>query len=276
MRLLKLFSTIFGITLLILVECANAQISELAAREQASSAVRTELHSKLDFKPDRFLGVQRDEELEQSLALAVGGRTGLFMYRVTPTGYEVRENTVVYHAWSDFDVAFIVGINPTDGSIYRIHGFGVTQSLAEFEKLMAALKVQVNSPSQAEAFADFYRTVNPGNHEGLTPIVRLMELKQAAERLCQSGGKSFDAGEKAFTSWWKRAEPMYATLAFQQKAVSHGSGYLVEWTILSSPSDENCGGAPLRAQLEISSDGRVDGPHVTPPTRERGRRRNVQ
>jgi hypothetical protein len=124
--------------------------------------------------------------------------------------------------------------------------------LAEFEKLTAVLKVQVSSPDQAEALADFYRTVNPGNHEGLTPIVRLIELKQAAERQCQGGGKSFDAGERAFTSWWKRAEPVCATLPFQQKAVPHGSGYLVEWIVLSSPSDENCGGAPLRAQLEIT------------------------
>jgi hypothetical protein len=264
MSIRKLFSTIFGIALLAPATWAHAQVSEQAAREQASSAVRSELHSTLNFKPDRFLGVQRDEELEQSLALAVGGRTGLLIYKVSPTGYEIRENTVVYHAWSDFDVVFIVGVKPADGSTYRIHGFGLAQSLAEFEKLMMALKVRVSNPDQAESVTDFYRRVNPENHEGLTSITGLLELKQAAERQCQSGVRSFDVREKAFAAWWKHGEPLYAALPFQQRAVPHGSGYLVEWIVLSSPSGENCGGAPLRAQFEIGLDGHVGNLTFTP------------
>lgn len=170
---------------------------------------------------------------------------------------ELRESAVVYHTWTDVDPLFIVVVKPRDGSAYRIHGFGRGESLTEFERLMTALKVQVTSLDQAESVADFYRKVNPENHEGLTSILRLMELKQAAERQCQSGAKSFNAGENAFTAWWKHAEPLYAALSFQQQAVSHGSGYLVEWIVLSSPSAENCGGAPLRARLEVGSDGHV-------------------
>jgi hypothetical protein len=129
--------------------------------------------------------------------------------------------------------------------------------LAEFERLMRALKVQVSSPDQAEVLADFYREVNPENHQGLTPIVSLMELKQAVERQCQSGSKSFDAGEKAFTGWWKHAQPLYATVSFEPRAVPQEGGYLVEWVVLSSPSGWNCGGAPLRARIEVSTDGHV-------------------
>jgi len=257
MSIRKLFSTIFGIALLALAAWAHAQVSEQAAREQASSAVRTELHSKLNFKPDRFLGMQRDEELEQSLALAVGGRAGLFIYKVSPTGYEIRENTVVYHAWSDFDVVFIVGVNPADGSTYRIHGFGLAQSLAEFEKLMMALKVRVSNPDQAESFADFYRKVNPENFEAVTPISTLIELKQAAERQCQSGLSSFDAEQEAFTTWWKHAKPLYAEVSFKETAAPLSSGYFVEWIVLSSAAKGNCGGAPLRARLEVNSNGHV-------------------
>ncbi|HSC77454.1 MAG TPA: hypothetical protein VLB32_02725 [Candidatus Acidoferrales bacterium] len=260
MSIRKLFSTIFELVVLATpMALANAQMSEQAAREQASNIARSELHSTVHFKADQFLGIQRDEELEQTLGVAVGGQAGLtFIYKASPEGVELRENAIVYHTWTDVDPVFIVVIEPRDGSAYRIHGFGRGESLTEFERLMTALKVQVTSPDQAESVADFYRKVNPENHEGLTPILRLMELKQAAERQCQSGAKSFDAGEKAFSAWWKRAKPLYAALPFQQKAVPHGSGgYVVEWIVLSSPSRENCGGAPLRAKLEVSSDGHV-------------------
>jgi hypothetical protein len=254
----KLFSTISGIAVLsTLLVRANAQMSDQAAREQASNIVRSELRTTLNLKPDQFLGVQRDEALEQSLALAVGRTGSALIYRISPSGDEIKQGAVVHHISTDVDLMYIVAVGSADGSAYRIHGFGRTESLADFEKLMTALKVQVSGADQAEALADFYRKVNPGNHDDLTPILRLMELKQAAERQCQSGGKSFDAGERAFITWWNRAEPLYAAIPFQQRAVPHGSGYLVEWIVLSSPSGEDCGGAPLRAQLEISSDGRV-------------------
>lgn len=259
MSIRKLFSTVFGIAVLAsLLVRANAQMTEQSARDQASNIVRSELRATLNLKPDQFLSVQRDEALEQSLALAVGRRTGsAFIYRVSPSGDEIKEDGVVHHISTDADLMYIVAVGSADGNVYRIHGFGPTESLAGFEKLMTALKVQVTSTDQAESLAELYRKVNPENHEDLTPILRLMELKQAAERQCQSGVKSFDAGEKAFATWWKRAEPLYGALPFQQKAVPRGNGYLVEWIVLSSPSGENCGGAPLRAQLEISSDGRV-------------------
>src|SRR5260370_30977189 len=141
------------------------------------------------------------------------------------------------------------------GTTYRISGFA--DSLAEFAKLMTAVGQRVSSPDHAESLAEFHRKVNPDNHQDLTPILRLMDLKQAAERQCQSGEKSFDAGEKAFTAWWDHAKPLYAEVSFKQTAGPHGSGYLVEWIVLSSAAPGMCGGAPLRAGLEVSSDGRV-------------------
>lgn len=264
----KLFSTIFGIAVLsTLAVRANAQVTEQAAREQARDIVRSELHSKVNFKADQFLGIHRDEELEQSLATAtIGWRTGTeFIYRVSPTGVEIKENAIVNHVATDADFMYIVAVGSVDGSIFRIHGFGLAESLAEFQRLMTALKVHVASPDQAEALADFYRMVNPENYESLTPILRLMELKQAAERQCQSGAKSFDTGERAFTAWWKHAEPLYAGLSFQPKAVPHERGYLLEWIVLSSSGSGGlCGGAPLRARLEISSDGHVGNLNFSP------------
>jgi len=267
MSMRKLFSTIFAIAVLSPVLArADAQMTDQAAREQARNTVRSQLH----LRPDQFLGVQRDETLEQSLALAVGRSGSAFIYRASPSGdeikeatkaspsgNEIRENTVVHHIVMDGDPMHIIAISSADGTIYRIHGFGHSESLAEFNKLITASNVTVASADQAESVAELYREVNPENQEDLAPISNLIELKQAAERQCHSGVKSFDAGEKAFATWWKRAEPLYGALSFQQKAVTHGRGYLVEWIVLSSPSDENCGGAPLRAQLEISSDGRV-------------------
>ena len=255
------FSTIFvAAVLLILRVEAEAQVTEQAAREQARDVVRSELHSKVNFKADQFLGIHRDEELERSLATAtIGWRAGPeFIYKVSPTGVEIKDNAIVDHVATDADFVYIVAVSSADGSIFRIHGFGLAESLAEFERLMTALRLHVASPDQAESLADFYRKVNPENQADLTPIINLLELKQTAERRCQSSAKSFDAGEKAFAAWWKRAQPLYAALPFQQKAVPHGSGYLVEWVVLSSPSNENCGGAPLGARLEVGSDGRIN------------------
>ena len=237
---------------------AHAQLTDRAARELAVNIVRSELQSTVHFKSDQFLGVQRDEELEESLAIAAGGRIApRFAYKLSPTGYEVREKSIFYHVWTDVDVQFIVMVDPADGSTYRLHGFGVAESLAEFEKLMGALRVRVSNPDQAEYLAEFYRKVNPENLSS-SPISSLLELKQAAERQC------FDVGEKVFNAWWQHAKSLYATLSFKQRVSPHGGGFLVEWIVLSSPSRENCGGAPLRAGLGVGSDGHLSRLTVSP------------
>jgi hypothetical protein len=256
MSIRNLFPTILGVAVLsTLVALANAQVTDQAAREQARNVVRSDLQSALHFKPEQFLGVQREEALELLLSVAVRTRARpWFIYRVSPIGDEVKEGVTVHHISTDLDHEYIIAVGPADGSSYRIHGFA--DSLAEFEKLMIASKVRVSSPAQAESLTDFYREVNPENLP-LNPILRLMELKQAGERQCQSSAKSFDDGERTFTAWWKRAEPFYAALPFQERAIPHDSGFVVEWIVLSSPSGEDCGGSPLRAQLEVSSDGHV-------------------
>jgi hypothetical protein len=265
MSIRKLFSTILGMAVLsTLVVLANAQMTDQSAREQARNTVRSQLH----LKPDQFLGIQRDEELEQSLASVVSRPTwSEFIYKVSQAGDEIKENVVVHHIFTDVDPTYIIAISPVDGSTYRIRGFGVAESLAEFEKLMTALRVRVSNPEQAESVTDFYRRANPENHEGLTPISSLMELKQAAERQCQRVG-SFEAGQNAFNLWWDRAKPLYAKVPFGQTASPHGSGYLVEWIVLSSPSGSNCGGTPLRARLEVSAEGRVGNPVFSPLAKE--------
>jgi hypothetical protein len=116
----------------------------------------------------------------------------------------------------DVDFTYIVAISPRDGSTYRIHGFGLAESLAEFQRLMTSLRMQVSSPDQAESVAEFYRKVNPENQEGLTPILSLLELKQAAERQCQT--VPFDPIEKKFNAWWKHAKSLYAQISFEQTA----------------------------------------------------------
>lgn len=260
MTIQKLIPAAFGVVVLsILPMRANARITDQAAREKATDIVRSELSARMNVKPDQFLSVYRDEMLEHLLALAVGRTGSVFIYEANPSGNEIKRNVVVHHISTDADFMCIIAVDSADGSAYRIHGFGISESLAGFEKLIAVLKVRVSSPDQADALAEFYRKVNPGNHAGLTPILRLMGLKQAAERQCQSREKSFDAGERAFANWWKTAEPMYATLPFQERTIPHGSGYRVEWIVLSSPSEEDCGGAPLRAQLEISPNGQTGG-----------------
>jgi hypothetical protein len=143
-------------------------------------------------------------------------------------------------------------ISAANGDVYRIHGFA--DSLAEFGRLMTAAKMKVLSPDQAEAVADFYREVNP-EHRSMTRILGLLELKQAAEWQCQA--VPFDPNEKDFEAWWKHAKLLYAGASFKQTATRSDSGYAVEWIVLSSPGAGLCGGAPLRARLEVGSDGQV-------------------
>ena len=132
MSMRKVFSTIFGLTVLATtVALANAQVTEQTAREQASNVVRSELHSRLSFKSDQFLQVQRDEELEQSLAVAVAMSTpssSVFIYRASETGYEISAKGVRYHFIMDGDYSYIVAVRPADGIVYRIHGFGLKES----------------------------------------------------------------------------------------------------------------------------------------------------
>jgi hypothetical protein len=252
MNIRKVFSTVFGIVLSS-VALSNAQMmTDQAARELARNAVRSQLH----LSPDQFLGIHRDEDLEQSLAVAtVGWRAGSkFIYKLSQTGIEIRENAFVRHVATDADFMYIIAVSPTDGSTFRIHGFA--DSLAEFDKLMTAAGERVSSTEQAESLTDFYREVNPGSIPS-TPISSLIELKQTAERQCQSGLSSFDADQEAFTAWWKHAKPLYAEVSFKQTAAPLSGGYVVEWIVLSSTAKGNCGGAPLRARLEVSSDGHV-------------------
>jgi len=250
MKVRFLFSTIFGLAALAIpVVPANAQLTDQVAREQASSTVRSQLH----LKPDQFFAVQRDEELEQSLAVTIGRKVDPeFIYKVSPAGYEVKEDTAVYHFWTDVDVVFIIAIGPEGGDVYRIHGFA--DSLAEFENLLTASRVRVSSSDQAEFLADFYRQVNPENLP-LTRVSSLVELKQAAERQCQTS--SFEQSEKAFDAWWRHAKQLYANVVFRQTVALNGPGYVVEWIVLSSAGFGACGGAPLRTRLEVSSDGHV-------------------
>jgi hypothetical protein len=227
----------------------SAQVTDAAAREQTRDAVRSQLH----LKPDQFLGVQRDEKLEQLLATVAGRSEGLeFIYQVSQAGDEIKGNAVVHHIFTDADPTYIVAVSPADGGLYRIHGF--TDSLTEFGKLMAATKVKVLSPDQAEAVADFYREVNP-ERRSMTQISGSLELKQAAERQCQA--VPFDPSEKGFEAWWQHAKPLYSGASFKQTAARTSSGYAVEWIVLSSPGAGLCGGAALRARLEVGSDGRV-------------------
>lgn len=265
MSVRRLFSTILRMAVLsTFLPLAKAQTTDQSARELARNTVRSQLH----LKPDQFLSIRRDEELEQSLASIVSGPArSEFIYKVSQAGDEVKENVVVHHIFTDIDPTYIIAISPVDGSTYRIHGFGLAESLAEFEKLMTSSRVRISDPEQAESVADLYRRVNPENHEGLTPISSLIELKQAAERQCQSLG-SFDAGQNAFNLWWDRAKPLYAKIPFGQTASPHGSGYLVEWVVLSAPSSSNCGGAPLRARLEVSAEAQVGKPVFSPLAKE--------
>jgi len=245
---------IFATSILSMVAAPmRGQSTEQTSRDQVRSAVRSQLH----LKGDQFLEVQRDESLEQELVVA-GGKPGLLLFRVSQAGDEIRANSVVHHIFTDTDPTYIVAVSG-DGDIYRIHGFN--DSSVEFGRLMAAEKIRVLSPDQAEAVSDFYREVNP-QRTSMTPITSLIELKQAAERQCQTS--SFDTGEQEFDAWWKHGKPLYARLPFGQTARPSGSDYIVEWTVLSSSGPGLCGGAPLRARLEVGSDGQVGKPSFSP------------
>ncbi len=245
------------VVLLLLAAVIYAQGNDQAAREQIRSAVR----SHLNLKVDQFLAVREGEKLEQSLAML--GRPGVLIYHVSRTGDEIKGNTLVHHISMDADLTYVVAIIPSNDRIYRVHGFN--DSVAEFDKFVTGLTI-ANS-EQAEIMAALYREINPGNYL-LAPVSNLLDLKQTAERQCHSD--SFEAAERKFDSWWARFKLPYSQVPFQQTVVAEKTGYLIEWTGLSSPSGE-CAGAPLRASLHIGSDGHVSPIKFSPARRIDGR-----
>jgi hypothetical protein len=243
--------TIFGLAVLpILIFPANAQMADQIAREQARDAIRSHLH----LESSKFLQVQKNEMLEQLLAEIVArpSRSEL-IYNVSEEGNEIKEHTVIHHIVMDGDPTFTIAINPASGNLYRIRGF--KDSLDEFNKLMTEANVKVLTTDQAEAVANFYREVNPEKHYSIVPLSTLLDLKQTAERQCQEF--PFDPNNKNFDTWWKRAKPLYQDVQFKQTTSQSGGGYAVEWIVLSSTGPGMCGGAPLRARLEVSSIGHV-------------------
>jgi hypothetical protein len=247
MSLKKPFLAIFSLgALSALALPLSAQVAEQAAREQARNLVRSRLH----LKPDQFLQIHRDEELEQSLALV--GRPGLFVYRLSRAGDEIKGEAVLHHILTDADPAYIVAVSSGDASMFRVHGF--TDSRAEFERLIATKGMKVASSEQAESIANVYRDVNPENWS-MTPISSLLDLKQAAERQCQTA--PFDPYGKPFEDWWRQARPLYADVPFEETATPNEIGYRVEWSVLSAPGSDSCGGAALRATLEMGRNGEI-------------------
>ncbi len=231
---------------------ADTVASDEAGREQARNIVRQQLR----LERNRFLAVQRDESLEQLLTVAVGRRAEKdFIYRVSPAGDEAISSGIIQHLSVDVDPLYIIAIYAANGRGFRIHGFA--DSDAEFEKLMVAAGVRVSSADQAEHLAGLYRAVNPESLP-LTPITSLIELKQAAERNCQSAAKSFESGEGAFHIWWSTIGSRYEGVPLNQEASPHGTRYIVQWVVLSSRAPGGtCAGSPLRALLELGPDGHI-------------------
>jgi hypothetical protein len=230
---------------------ADAQMNEQSAREKALSLARTRLGY---VRPGQFLGIERDEGLELKLAALVGGLAGYeFIYKLSPVGNEIKEHTVVSQILTDVDdPVSMVAVSPLDGSAYLIRDF--PESKAEFNRMIRSLKVKISSPERGVDLADFYREVDPERLH-LTPASSLLDLKQAAERQCQA--VPFDPREKDFEVWWKHAKAVYGKASFDQTVTRSGTGYTVEWIVLSSPGAGLCGGAALRVSLEVDSDGSI-------------------
>ena len=232
---------------------ASADVTEIAARAKVSKII----HAKRTIGPDDLLRVQRDETLEQALSMAVWKvDTPAFIYRATQEGEEIKgPDTIALHIVMDADTTHVIAVEVNSGKSYHLHGD--FNSMAEFNKLMTDLKVRVSNPSQAEYVAEFYRAVNPKNNTSIDAIHHLLELKQRAERQCQTG--AFDFNESDFDTWWKRTKPLYADLSFEQEARPHRNGYLVEWITLSSsgPDLYLCAGNPLRVGLKVKRNGTI-------------------
>lgn len=223
-------------------------------QENTQELALNTIRSELKLPSSQFVQVRRDEGLEDLLAISsVGWHAGpVFIYRLSQEGIEVRKNAIVHHVTTDAEANYIIAVLSVGGETFRVHGFN--DSLVEYNRLIMESKIKLSSAEQAESLAEFYRYVNPENVP-LTPVSTLLEMKQIAERRCQSQATSFGTGQEKYLEWWERAKLIYARLSLQQKVELHNGSYLVEWVVLSTPSTLNCGGAPLRARVEINQNG---------------------
>ena len=222
------------------VPIAKAQTNEEQARAQAKAQFRSTLH----LRPTQPLEIQRREDIEEVFDTVTGVSPGaIFFYKGSPKFPPI-----------DGDSDCFVALMAANGTAFLIKGFGLSNSFREFNRMLAESKVHIVTSIRAQAIADLYLAINPENRS-MNPISSLLDLKQAAERQCQA--VPFDPNEKDFEAWWKQAKARYSKGPFSQTATRSGSGYVVEWTVLSSSGPGLCGGAPLRAGLEVAEDGQV-------------------
>jgi hypothetical protein len=234
------------------VTLADAQLTDNEARARARTVTAANLH----FDPAQFVGIERQEELEQSYAVATRiARGTLFLYKLWPGGEEVRDSTIINHCAGNC-LSYLVGVRAVDGAVFRIRGF--SDSIEEFNRMMGTNAVHMTDHSQAHAFASFYRSVNPESL-AITPLWTLLDFKQMVEQQCHDHQESFLASDEQFTKWWNSHKSTYLNADFSEGAFRDQNGFRMEFLVMPPPAaNQACGGAPVLAVLQITPSGQID------------------
>lgn len=226
---------------------SSAQVSEEQARKLAKSETITNAH----LQADRFLSTQRRDDLELLFSNVAGGVPGaVLFYKISNEGDEIRGNRVIHHLSMHAELNFVVAVSVASGTVFRVGGFA--DSLAEFNRLMMASRIEVRESKKVEAVVDFYLSCNPEN-VSFSILRSLLEFKQSVEKQCHENEGTFLSIDKAFNHWWTRHGMKYRQLKFETTIAPFHEGFRASFFTLSSTvKDWKCGAVPLQSNLEVS------------------------
>lgn len=248
-------------------EAQSAPVLESQAREIAKTATR---NARGEGQED-FLSVHRREDLEDDLCrfIMLGAGTDpnpscAFLFQVSDDGYEFHKNKVNTHLSVHGPFIHYVVVSRDSGNVYRVSGF--KDSLDEFNKMAKTFSIRITDDSDALRYDELYRAVDPTNLRLELPNTNL-ELKQLAEkRFYYSFYPDFNRAETRFDQWWKSEQKGLLQQTLGPIATKTSSGYLVTFLTVSDIGKRNPETGPglLKASVEISTDGQVTGPTLSP------------
>lgn len=215
--------------------------------------------------------VHRREDLEDSLCrfIMLGASTDpnpscAFLFQLSDESYVFKKGKVNYRFSVHGPFSYYVVVSRDSGDIFRIEG--LKESRDEFNRMAKAFSIRVTDESDALRYVELYRALEPTNLMLELPNSNL-ELKQLAEkRFYYTFYPDFNRAEARFDEWWKAERKGLLRQTLGPIATKTSSGYVVTFLTISDIDKRHPEGGPglLKASVEISTNGQVTGPTLTP------------
>ncbi len=229
----------------------SAQVGVAAARELA----RSQALEYLGRKPDAFLAIARQDELETTFGRFIHDGPGgpPFIFRLTDVGDEVRGNTVTHRVPTP-SVRMHIAVSEA-GRVFLLKG---RDSLRQMKLLAHAYHVRIENDADARDYAVWCLTIDPENYVQAR-LGSVEELKEVAQLGFRYSYSTDAERESQFEHWWKAHEEQAANLNYDGSVVRKGSGFVVRFVDLSIVTAKHRYHPPvlLERSLYVSPNGEI-------------------